>query len=70
MKETWKNTYQESGSAITIPWEMAQVQNVHHACNHMEVRMKKKEISLGVSTQCIKHETLKATLELEGEKRF
>jgi hypothetical protein len=30
--------------------------------------MKKKEISLGVSTQCIKHEMLKATLELEGEK--
>jgi hypothetical protein len=30
--------------------------------------MKKKEISLGVNTQCIKHEMLKATLELEGEK--
>jgi hypothetical protein len=46
---------------------MAQVQNMNHACNQMEVRMKKKEISL-VNTQCIKREMLKATLELEGEK--
>jgi hypothetical protein len=28
----------------------------------------KKEMSLGVSTQCIKHEMLKVALELEGEK--
>jgi hypothetical protein len=34
----------------------------------MGVRMKKKEISLGVSTQCIKHEKLNATSELKGEK--
>jgi hypothetical protein len=34
--------------------------------------MKKKEISLGVSTQCIKHEMFKATLELEvkNDPRF
>jgi hypothetical protein len=50
-----------------MPWEMAQVQNMNHARNQMEVRMK-KEISLNVNTQCIKHETLKVTLELEGEK--
>jgi len=67
MRETWKNTYQERGSAITIPWEMAQVQNMNHAYNQMEVRMKRKEISSSVSTWCIKHKTLKATLELEGE---
>jgi hypothetical protein len=50
MRETWKNTYQERGSAITIPWEMAQVQNMNHAYNQMEVRMKRKEISSSVST--------------------
>jgi hypothetical protein len=51
-------------------WEMAQVQNMNHACNQTEVKMKKKEIYSGVSTRCIKHETLNATLELEGEKQF
>jgi hypothetical protein len=24
---------QEGGSAIIMPWEMAQVQNMNHACN-------------------------------------
>jgi hypothetical protein len=45
MRETWKTHDQEGGSAITMPWEMAQVQNMNHACNQTKVKMKKKEIS-------------------------
>jgi hypothetical protein len=41
---------QEGGLAITMPWEMAQVQNMNHVCSQMKVIMKKKEIFL-----CVKH---------------
>ncbi len=49
MRETWKTHDQEGGSAITMPWEVAQVQNMNHACNQTKAKMKEKK-NLQVST--------------------
>jgi hypothetical protein len=48
---------QESGLAITMPWEMEELGNFG-TCSQTKVRMKEKEKSPCVSTRCIKHEAL------------